>query len=229
VLDKSLPFYDIIMKLRGEALYSIPEPVLPEGYSFRLYKPGDEYVWARIESQVQEFPTHGKALEYYQNRFLKNYSDEVARRAVFVVDAYDNPVATATAWVMDSSMGRRNWLHWISAEPAQQGKGLGKAVIAYTLRHFITLDSIDNVYLHTQTWSHKAVHLYHKCGFQLFHIDHVTIPTDESPYYRQMKNAPEAALQPLEKVYSPELLQSLRDNAEYPDETELADGTPWMQ
>ena len=57
----------------------------------------------------------------------------------------------------------------------------------------------------------------------------VTIPTDESPYYRQMKNAPEAALQTLEKVYSPELLQSLRDNAEYPDETELADGTPWMQ
>jgi len=33
----------------------------------------------------------------------------------------------------------------------------------------------------------------------------------------------------IEKVYSPELLQSLRDNAEYPDETELADGTPWMQ
>ncbi|MBR2642912.1 MAG: hypothetical protein IKD46_07250 [Lentisphaeria bacterium] len=59
------------------------------------------------------------------------------------------------------------------------------------------------------------------CGFQFFHIDHVTIPTDESPYYRQMKNAPEAALQTLEKVYSPELLQSLRDNAEYPDETEL--------
>ena len=228
MLDKNLPYYDIIMKMPGKCLASLPEPVLPEGYSFRLYKPGDEYAWARIESQVLEFPTHGKALEYYQKRFLEKYSDEVARRAVFVVDPYDNPVATATAWFMDSSMGRRNWLHWISADPTQQGKGLGRAVITYTLRHFMELNSVGNVYLHTQTWSHKAVYLYHKLGFQFFHIDHVTIPTDESPFFRQMKNAPAEALKTLEAVYTPELIQSLRDHAEYPDETELADGTPWM-
>ncbi|MBQ4335586.1 MAG: GNAT family N-acetyltransferase, partial [Lentisphaeria bacterium] len=62
MLDKSLPYYDIIMKMPGRNLLSLPEPVLPEGYSFRLYKPGDEYAWARLESQVLEFPTHGKAL-----------------------------------------------------------------------------------------------------------------------------------------------------------------------
>ena len=44
-----------------------------------------------------------------------------------------------------------------------------------------------------------------------------------------MKNAPEETLQTLEQVYSPELIRSLRDHAEDPDETELADGTPWME
>ncbi len=229
MLDKSLPYYDIIMKMPGRNLLSLPEPVLPEGYSCRLYKPGDEYAWARLESQVLEFPTHGKALEYYQNRFLKKYSDEVARRAVFVVDPYDNPVATATAWSMDSSMGPRNWLSWISTDPTQQGKGLGRAVITCALRRYIELNTVENVYLHTQTWSHKAIYLYHKLGFQFFRIDHVTIPTEESPYFRQMKNAPEETLQTLEQVYSPELIRSLRDHAEDPDETELADGTPWME
>ena len=105
---------------------------------------------------------------------------------------------------------------------------MGRAVIAKALSCYRELDGCSDIYLHSQTWSHKAVYLYHKLGFQFFHIDHVTIPTDESPFFRQMKNAPAEALKTLEAVYTPELIQSLRDHAEYPDETELADGTPWM-
>lgn len=228
MLDKSLPYFDIIMKLRGELLAKVPEPVLPEGYSFRFYRPGDEYHWARLETLVQEFPSEEKALAYYRERYMVKDADKLPDRCVFVVDANDIPVATTTAWFGESSMGHGNWLQWISSDPAHQGKGLGRAVIARALRRYTELGEVGNVYLHTQTWSHKAVYLYNKFGFQFFLIDHVTIPTGEAPYFRIMKNSPEEAFNTLEGVYTPEYLQSLRDHVEYPESHELADGTPWM-
>lgn len=229
MLDKSLPYFDIVMKMRADVLASLPEPVLPEGYSFRFFRPGDEYAWARLESQVLEFPTHGKALEYYRYRYLGDpLAEMLSRRCVFVVDAADNPVATATAWYGNCSMGNCNWFQWIATDPGQQGKGLGRAVITRALKCYLDDGAAGNVYLHTQTWSHKAIYLYHKVGFQIFHISHITLQYTESPGFRRMNNSPEEGLKTLETVYPPELLQSLRDNAEYPEAHELADGTPWL-
>ena len=228
MLDKSLPYFDILMKMRGELLAKLPEPELPEGYSFRFYRPGDEYAWARIESQVCEFPNCGVALEYFRGRYLRDNADKIASRCVFVVDHADNPVATATAWFSESSMGRSNFLQWISTDPLLQGKGLGRAVINRALRSYIDNGEVGNVYLHTQTWSHKAVYLYNLMGFQIFKIDHITIPYGAAPYHRPLKNAPEEALKVLEAVYTPEYLRSLREHAELPEPHELSDGTPWM-
>ena len=228
MLDKSLPYFDIIMKMRGELLAKLPEPVLPEGYSFRFYRPGDELHWARLETLVQEFPSEERALEYYRCRYMAKDADRLPERCVFVVDPNDIPVATTTAWFSESSMGHGNWLQWIATDPAHQGKGLGRAVIARALRRYTELGAVGNVYLHTQTWSHKAIYLYNRFGFQFFNIDHVTIPFAAEPFYRIMKNAPEEALQTLESVYTPEFLRSLRDGMESPESFELSDGTPWL-
>lgn len=228
MLDKSLPYFDIVMKMRADALKTLPEPVLPEGYSFRFFRPGDEEAWARLESLVLEFPDQEKALAYYRYRYLGDpLAEMLPRRCVFVVDAAGQPVATATAWYGDCSMGNCNWFQWIATDPGHQGKGLGRAVIARALQCYVDEGRVGNVYLHTQTWSHKAIYLYHKVGFQVFHIDHITLKSMETGI-RLMKNSPEEGLKTLEKVYTPELLQSLRDNAEYPEPHELADGTPWL-
>ena len=42
MLDKSIPYQNIIMCADRDHLICMEEPVLPEGFSFRLFCPGDE-------------------------------------------------------------------------------------------------------------------------------------------------------------------------------------------
>ena len=53
MLDKSLEYFDFIMKMPASKLFQLPEPTLPAGYSFRLYTPGDEQSWAELETICQ--------------------------------------------------------------------------------------------------------------------------------------------------------------------------------
>lgn len=42
MLDKSIPYQNIIMCAERENLLCLKEPTLPSGFSFRLFCPGDE-------------------------------------------------------------------------------------------------------------------------------------------------------------------------------------------
>lgn len=42
MLDKSIPYQNIIMCAERESLLCLKEPTLPSGVSFRLFCPGDE-------------------------------------------------------------------------------------------------------------------------------------------------------------------------------------------
>ena len=221
MLDKSLKYEGFIMKLRRENIPSIKVPELPEGYTYHLYEDGDEEHWARLESTVLEFPSYEKALEYFNHDYRDPYRDELKRRCMFVCDSTGTPVATATAWFMESSLSLKGWLQWIATDPAHQGKGLGRAVIAKALSLYPSVGPQTDIYLHTQTWSHKAMYLYHKLGFQMFLIDHVNTSWHLPPGYRVMTNSPMEALEVLKSVYTPELIQDLRDHAEPPTDDEL--------
>jgi ribosomal protein S18 acetylase RimI-like enzyme len=124
---------------------------------------------------------------------------------------------------MPSSLGNRGWLQWISTDPAEQGKGLGKAVIIKAMELFPVYEPNSDIYLHTQTWSHKAIYLYHKLGFEAFSIDHVKVLWDNEVGYRVMRNNTEKALIELEKVYTPELIKSLRSGIIKPNNRERTD------
>ena len=63
MLDKTLPYYNIIMK-RQEGTKT-PNPILPKGFSFNLYTEGDEIYWAKIETLVGEFDSIEEALDYF--------------------------------------------------------------------------------------------------------------------------------------------------------------------
>ena len=62
MLDKSLPYRNIVMRIPGEAVPFIGEPALPAGYSFRLFQEGDEAAWAAVEASVGEFETEALSL-----------------------------------------------------------------------------------------------------------------------------------------------------------------------
>ena len=227
MLDKTLEYFDFIMKMPATRLAQLPEPVLPAGYSFALYTPGDELAWAELEASVNEFATPEKALEYFKREYVDQFQDELCRKCMFVKNPQGRLVSTATAWFMDSSLGyRRNWLQWISSSPEEQGKGLGKAVIIKALKLYKELNLTDDVFLHTQTWSHTAIYLYNKLGFEAFNIDHVKVAWNNEQGYRTMHNNIAKALEELKKVYTAELVAVLRNNTLQPNSQEKCDFPP---
>ena len=164
MLDKSVPYLDILMK--RPAGTKIPVYSLPEGYRYVLYRPGDEIAWAELEFSVLEFPNPEKGLALFQQTFLPD-QEELKRRCLFIEDSTGQKLATAMAWWNMTGKQRDAWLHWVSVSPKSQGLGLGKAVVSKALHLLLEIEGDRDIYLHTQTWSHKAVGIYLKCGFQI--------------------------------------------------------------
>lgn len=164
MLDKSLPYADILMHRKAGT--PVPPARLPEGFRFVMFKAGDEADWAEIETSVLEFDDTEEALSYFQKEYLP-YLPELSRRCIFIEAEDGRKVATATAWWGYTGLRRDPWLHWVGVRPAFQGRGLGKALIFYTVRLMLEIEGDRDAYLHTQTWSHKAINLYRLAGYQI--------------------------------------------------------------
>lgn len=164
MLDKTLPYYDIIMKA-DYATATVHKIIdLPDGYSYKLYEDGDEHKWAQLEKSVNEFNTTTDALAYFNKAFTP-YKDELYKRMCFILNAKGQYVATSTAWYKEDEENHYPLLHWVSVSPDAQGLGLGKAIVVYALHQFLNVENVNDIYLHTQTWSAPAVGLYGKLGF----------------------------------------------------------------
>ena len=53
MLDKSLVYKDIVMCLPFEDLEDLKVPVLPDGYSYKMFESGDEIAWAKLECWLE--------------------------------------------------------------------------------------------------------------------------------------------------------------------------------
>lgn len=167
MLDKSIPFIDVWMK--REPQKPIPEYPLPPGYRFVFYQPGDEKDWARIETSVLEFACEMDALLYFQRTFLP-YGPELSIRCLFVekIEKDGNKkIATATAWWGNTHFRRDPLVHWVAAKPECQGQGIGKAIVARLIQLMVEIEGDRAFYLHTQTWSYKAIGIYEWAGFSI--------------------------------------------------------------
>lgn len=213
MLDKSIPYKNIIMRMPYDKVQSQPEPVLPDGFSFRFFQEGDEKHWARIETSVLEFADEASAERYFTRDYLPCL-DDLKHRCVFVLNRDKLPVATATAWYASSSLGYQASLHWVSVMPSYQGLGLGKAVVQKTLSIFPATDPGEAVWLHTQTWSHVAVQLYHKLGFNLLKTGQTAVVTNSSDGVKISPNDYEDAIGVLKNVINPDLLTEMIRTAE---------------
>ena len=168
MLDKSVPFVDILM--HRPAGTPLVLPPLPDGYAFRFYRPGDEKSWAKIETAVLEFPSAWAA----RRRFRKLFGDRreaLPLRCVFIENPEGEKVATATAWSVTLGGLETPWLSSVGVMSAWQGQGLGKAIIGEALATVLRLDGDRDVWLHTQTWSHRAVGIYEGMGFYISRRD----------------------------------------------------------
>lgn len=164
MLDKSIPYYNIIMKYSSGT--PVPEPLLPSGYRLRHYRAGDEFGWAEIEATIGEFESVEEALACFTDHYMP-YPDRLRERCLFVCDGSGSPVATCTAWWDTRSGAQVPSLHWVGVLPAHQNKGLGKAIVFRCMRDMATLEPGQDVWLHTQSWSYKAIGIYLAAGFEL--------------------------------------------------------------
>ena len=188
MLDKSIPFAGIYM--RREPGIPIQGCSLPDGFRFSFYQDGDETSWARIETSVLEFDSEFAAILLFNEKFMP-HRDELYRRCFFVESEGGRKVATATAWWSLIQGQRRAWVEWVAVMPDYQGLGLGKAVIARVTKILTELEGDVPLYLHTQTWSHKAIGIYRACGYELL---------SEKALYRNKRDNYKKAMRILKRI-----------------------------
>jgi ribosomal protein S18 acetylase RimI-like enzyme len=164
MLDKSIPYFNVIMKrVAGTRLAQYG---LPIGFSFERYKSGMEVDWASIETSVGEFESAEEGLNYFKNEYSL-YNEELKKRLLFVLNQEGKPIGTITGWWNYTGERRDSSIHWFAVKKEYQGLGIGKALVVECVRNIQVLDGEKDIYLHTQTWSYKAIALYLKTGFNI--------------------------------------------------------------
>lgn len=162
MLDKSIDHYRIFLKRQPGA--PLPQALLPEGFSFALYQDGDARAWGEIEASVLEFE-HARAAKAYFMKHYVPYDSEVRRRTLFVQREDGKKVGTFTAWWNYNGKRRHPFMHWVAVKPSHQGLGIGKALVAKGVQLMVELEGDCEMYIPTQTWSHRAIRLYRWAGF----------------------------------------------------------------
>jgi len=165
MIDKSVAYKDIIMVMPGNKATDTPEPTLPQGFSFRFFNDENDIShWCRIETSVQEFDSEAEALDHFKEEFYP-HMEELKKRCIFVLNKEGLPIATAMGWFSHGEIANR--LHWIAVCPGYQGLGLGKSVSQKAVTVCAKIAPGEDIWLSTQTWSHRAVLMYHKLGFDM--------------------------------------------------------------
>ena len=172
--DRTLPRKSITLVTTPEEIAAAADPVLPEGYYFRFYQPGDDKEWARLMTIVEEFDKEEDGLKSFTEHYMP-YEEELKRRQVYICAPDGTPVATSMAWWFEENGQRYGRLHWVCTDPSHQNKGLGRAVVTWAMKRIAELEPGLNVYLDTQTWSHKALGLYMRLGFHPVRDTHPTL------------------------------------------------------
>jgi GNAT superfamily N-acetyltransferase len=162
--DKSIEWRRVILKRNPGA--PLPPVVLPKGYSFVSYQDGDERAWGEIEASAGTFERVEDAVAYFRAEFLP-CREEVKRRTFFIQTEAGAKVANCTAWWGYTGQRRYPFMRWVSVKSGYQGLGLGKAIIAEGVRRMVEIEGDCVMYIPTQTWSHRAIKLYHWAGFEL--------------------------------------------------------------
>lgn len=148
-----------------EHLNDVPASPLPDGYTIRSFRAGEEATWVKIQAATEPYRS------IYPQLFTEQFGTDVKsviERIVFLSDMNGIPVATGAAWFddhfHDQHYGR---LHWLAVVPEHQGIGLGKALVTTLCQRLKELGH-TKAYLRTSTARISAIKLYLHFGFTPF-------------------------------------------------------------
>lgn len=141
-------------------LDDLPPIVLPAGYRLRHFEPGDEAGWVRLSDAAFGDGPHPASW------FYERFSDLPfeARRIWFIVDD-GGPVATAAAWHRARWGADTGYLHWVAADAAHRGRGLG-ALVSLAAMHEMKREGRRTALLQTDDHRIPAVRAYLTLGYR---------------------------------------------------------------
>lgn len=140
---------------------------LPEGYSLRSLRPGDEEGWLKVRNRAfrdEAISNHPWSIDQFRREFVESAYSEEGR--IFIAEHYGEVVGTASAWFMKLGEARKPVVHWLAVLPEHRRIGLGKALTLQVLYHFKELGFAE-VWLITYAELGVAVRLYRRFGFNV--------------------------------------------------------------
>ena len=139
---------------------------LPEGCSFRTYRPGDEHHWIRLFDLVFR-DLLGSFRPWTHEQFRVQFLDRPVFQAerLFFLCQEDRPVGSITAWTGDEEGRAVGIVHWVMLDPELRGKGLGRPMMVQCMNR-LREEGWPEAFLTTRANLNMAILLYERMGFK---------------------------------------------------------------
>jgi len=142
-------------------LANLPPVEVPEPYTLRTFREGDEPAWEEIIAESFDKPPG----EYRFDGLVRNKGLFLPERVFFIVSSVGKPVATATALLKASDDPIPAALHMVGVLHKHQGKKLGYwASLAAMHQH--ARDGVEEITLLSDDFRLAAVKTYLRLGFE---------------------------------------------------------------
>lgn len=197
--DRSIPFFNTILRCDG---FLPSQTHLPEGWSLRSFRPGDEKHWARLEHEIGDFDSANEAETYFVENYLSQ-PEVLKERCVLAENSSGEVVGACIAWRDPRGEAIVGSVHWLLVAPSAQNAGVGRALMNRVLEIYAQKGEFP-VYAHTQPWSYKAILLYLKLGFRL----------QRSDSFAQYRNEFPQVMATLQTVLTEEQLQFVQEHTD---------------
>ncbi len=103
--------------------------LIPEGWTIRNWREGEETVWTRI-CENGLIPNYDADLEWWKNAILAEEGVDPKRDTFFVCRENDVPEATITAYVRPDGRGD---IHMVAASDSIRGNNVGGIMLAFSM------------------------------------------------------------------------------------------------
>jgi mycothiol synthase len=152
--NEALP--QLLMRLTS--LADLPGLTAPEGYTLREATPADLPALSRCLAAA--FPE----IEWSEETTRQRLFDDISVTRVFMIEAPDGAAAATASARLAKNHPDAGYVHWVGADPAHAGRGLGRLVTLAVLHEFVRQGFTQSV-LETDDFRLPAIRLYQKMGF----------------------------------------------------------------
>jgi GNAT superfamily N-acetyltransferase len=149
------------VKMIREDMNDIPEFPIPQRYAIRTYRPGEGYIWTRIQKSAEPYINIDD--ELFDREFGERLK-AMEERSFYLTTSDGEEIGTTTAWWQDDWRGQE-WgqIHWVAIHADYQGRGLAKPMMSAAMQCLKKFH--DRAFLGTSTGRIPAIKVYLDFGF----------------------------------------------------------------